>query len=194
MRSINPRKKQKIFERDKFKCCNCGISGDLKALEVDHILPICNGGSNDYSNLQTLCYKCNIDKRFGKKMEKDILKINTLEKLKLVKKRLEEYSELTYPEFKVVFTQDKLFKELRLDLLYLNDLFFEISGKRKGTETKINVKYKEQRNKLIKILRDITGKTLTELEEFLRENDLKISKSQIGKICNPPKYEESKEY
>jgi len=41
----------------------CGVSADVKALEVDHILPRNHGGSDDLSNLQALCYSCNAMKR-----------------------------------------------------------------------------------------------------------------------------------
>ena len=34
-----------------------------RALEVDHIVPRNKGGSNERSNLQALCYKCNAGKR-----------------------------------------------------------------------------------------------------------------------------------
>lgn len=52
-----------IFERDKFKCVYCGLSAkDGAVLNVDHILPVSKGGSNDSSNLQTLCRACNSGK------------------------------------------------------------------------------------------------------------------------------------
>jgi|DEB0MinimDraft_6_1074348.scaffolds.fasta_scaffold13388_2 hypothetical protein len=49
-----------ILERDKFKCIYCGLGAkDGAVLNVDHILPISKGGSNESYNLQTLCRACN---------------------------------------------------------------------------------------------------------------------------------------
>ena len=53
----------RILARAKGRCEACGISSDEKAIEVDHIVPKNNGGSNDESNLQALCYTCNAQKR-----------------------------------------------------------------------------------------------------------------------------------
>ena len=52
-----------ILKRAKFRCELCGISAEQKALEVDHIIPRNNGGNDDQSNLQALCYSCNAMKR-----------------------------------------------------------------------------------------------------------------------------------
>ena len=51
-----------IYERDCYRCCKCGISGDYAQLEIDHIIPIAKGGKTTYDNLQTLCHECNIEK------------------------------------------------------------------------------------------------------------------------------------
>lgn len=53
-----------VLARDKWKCLSCGRSAreDGVSLEVDHIIPRSKGGSDDMSNLQTLCKKCNIGK------------------------------------------------------------------------------------------------------------------------------------
>jgi hypothetical protein len=49
-----------VFERDGWTCQRCGSHHDLT---VDHIVPRAGGGSDDPSNLQTLCRSCNSSKR-----------------------------------------------------------------------------------------------------------------------------------
>lgn len=48
-----------IFKRDNFKCTLCGTTGKEERLEIDHIVPISEGGKTIKSNLRTLCFKCN---------------------------------------------------------------------------------------------------------------------------------------
>lgn len=56
----------KILERDQRKCVACGASPDQGAiLQIDHIVSVYNGGSNDEDNLQTLCAVCNLGKGKG---------------------------------------------------------------------------------------------------------------------------------
>lgn len=45
-----------VFSRDNWKCKRC--EGTVE-LSIDHIKPVKLGGSNDISNLQTLCRPCN---------------------------------------------------------------------------------------------------------------------------------------
>ena len=51
----------RVLSRAKSRCELCGT--DQKALEVDHIVPRNKGGTDDESNLQSLCYSCNAMKR-----------------------------------------------------------------------------------------------------------------------------------
>lgn len=53
----------KVLTRAKHRCELCGISGEEKALDVDHIVPINKGGPNVLENMQALCYTCNSQKR-----------------------------------------------------------------------------------------------------------------------------------
>ena len=48
-----------IFARDAFTCRYCGRQSDAVVLEVDHVIPVCDGGTNDESNLVTSCEDCN---------------------------------------------------------------------------------------------------------------------------------------
>ena len=51
-----------IYERDGYRCRNCGVSQRFANLEIDHIIPIAKGGKSEYNNLQTLCHNCNVYK------------------------------------------------------------------------------------------------------------------------------------
>ena len=60
---ISGTKRYEVLKRGHFRCELCGVSADIKALEVDHIVPRNKGGSDDITNLQALCYSCNATKR-----------------------------------------------------------------------------------------------------------------------------------
>jgi 5-methylcytosine-specific restriction endonuclease McrA len=45
-----------IWERDDFRCVHCH---NRRFLSLDHIIPVSKGGSDEPSNLQTLCRSCN---------------------------------------------------------------------------------------------------------------------------------------
>lgn len=51
-----------VFKRDSFKCQYCGITPNQEILQVDHIVPVAEGGENDIDNLITSCQPCNIGK------------------------------------------------------------------------------------------------------------------------------------
>lgn len=53
----------KVLKRANGRCELCGISKDLKAIEVDHIVPKNLGGEDSINNYQALCYTCNANKR-----------------------------------------------------------------------------------------------------------------------------------
>ena len=60
--SIPPEVRKYVFERDRYQCQSCGQT-DLDKLTIDHIIALAHGGSNDISNLQTLCSTCNQQKK-----------------------------------------------------------------------------------------------------------------------------------
>lgn len=63
--SINEKTRYEIFSADSFRCTACGRSPeeDGVKLNVDHIVPVDWGGTNDVANLQTLCDECNRGKK-----------------------------------------------------------------------------------------------------------------------------------
>jgi 5-methylcytosine-specific restriction endonuclease McrA len=49
----------RIYKRDNHECAYCGSK---KQLTLDHIIPKSRGGGNDWNNLVTCCFKCNLKK------------------------------------------------------------------------------------------------------------------------------------
>lgn len=62
-RALSLRKRFFVLKRDGFTCCMCGANGPGVKLEVDHIIPVANGGTDVLDNLHTLCFECNRGKR-----------------------------------------------------------------------------------------------------------------------------------
>ena len=52
-----------VFKRDSFKCQYCGRVPPEIILELDHIEPRANGGTDHIDNLITACFDCNRGKR-----------------------------------------------------------------------------------------------------------------------------------
>jgi len=62
-RDISIRKRFFVMKRDHFACVRCGASGYGVRLEVHHRFPFAKGGSDNLSNLETLCFDCNRGQR-----------------------------------------------------------------------------------------------------------------------------------
>jgi 5-methylcytosine-specific restriction endonuclease McrA len=56
---VPPFIRRSVFDRDGNRCVECNST---ERLEVDHILAVVFGGSDEISNLQILCRKCNREK------------------------------------------------------------------------------------------------------------------------------------
>ena len=60
---FNPRNikvnRTRIYKRDNHECVYCGSK---KQLTIDHVLPKSRGGKNEWTNLVTCCFKCNVKK------------------------------------------------------------------------------------------------------------------------------------
>jgi len=61
---VSRRLRYLTFHKSDFRCRACGASvKDGAKLEVDHIIPVDWGGTNDEGNLQALCQACNAGKK-----------------------------------------------------------------------------------------------------------------------------------
>ena len=78
-----------VFKRDKFKCQYCGSSAPEVLLQVDHINPVANGGTNEIINLITACFGCNNGKR-DKLLSDDTTISKQKDQLEQLKERREQ--------------------------------------------------------------------------------------------------------
>jgi CRISPR/Cas system Type II protein with McrA/HNH and RuvC-like nuclease domain len=58
--SISKKLRFDVFKRDQFQCVYCGAHpSETVLLEIDHVHPVVEGGTNDIDNLVTSCLECN---------------------------------------------------------------------------------------------------------------------------------------
>lgn len=57
--AVSKRLRFEILRRDEHKCKHCGRTPPEVVLEVDHVVPVTLGGSDDPSNLVAACRDCN---------------------------------------------------------------------------------------------------------------------------------------
>ncbi|MEG6521113.1 HNH endonuclease [Desulfotomaculum sp. 1211_IL3151] len=125
-KAISNKVRFEVFKRDSFKCQYCGASAPDVLLQVDHIKPVKEGGTNDLSNLITSCFTCNSgkgaralsDKSEVEKQRKQLEELNERreqlkmmmhwreellkledEKVNYIKERFEQLASCTITEF-----------------------------------------------------------------------------------------------
>lgn len=54
--------RQLVYNKCNGHCAYCGCELEYKDMQVDHIVAVGNGGSNDIDNLLPSCRQCNYDK------------------------------------------------------------------------------------------------------------------------------------
>jgi len=63
--------RERILLRDEYTCRKCGsVTVDL---EVDHVVPLGDGGAESDNNRQCLCYQCHIKKTAEELFEKGLI-------------------------------------------------------------------------------------------------------------------------
>lgn len=118
-----------IFKRDSFTCQYCSNKSPEVILEVDHIIPVSKGGTNDIDNLTTSCYNCNRGKGA---IELDCVTEKTLEKSERIKIALNQYK-----DFKKILNKKEL--EIKKEVSEIENVYslsfdnFEFSEKFKNS-------------------------------------------------------------
>ena len=59
---IPPSVRMKVLVRDGHRCTYCGAKAAEAPLHIDHVIPVCRGGTNEIENLVAACSACNIGK------------------------------------------------------------------------------------------------------------------------------------
>lgn len=58
-KTISKKLRFEVYKRDNFTCQYCGRKAPDVVLNIDHIVPVSKGGTNDIMNLITSCFECN---------------------------------------------------------------------------------------------------------------------------------------
>ena len=61
-RRISQKKRKEVFVRDLRRCAYCEELLPFREMEVDHKIPVADGGGDEFDNLQVTCRSCNEDK------------------------------------------------------------------------------------------------------------------------------------
>ena len=141
-KALSKKVRFEVLKRDKFTCKWCGKSAvqDDVVLEIDHILPVKEGGDNHMLNLVTSCFDCNRGKSANKiddnkvvaQQKKQLdLEQDRKEQLELIFKWHQELQGIDDEKNKKVFQ-------------YVNDLMItrSINSTGEATLVKLTKKYK----------------------------------------------------
>lgn len=128
-----PRKlRHEVFMRDGYRCRECGASKDETSLEIDHIVPVARGGTNDIDNLQTLCRECNrmkhTDTWVGGETDLDSLKRQLSQLNKLLNDKEDALTQSVTEEEEII---------IKYDIIKLNEKIQDVEEKIQQEETKI---------------------------------------------------------
>lgn len=88
-KALSKKTRFEVFKRDSFTCQYCGQKAPDVVLNVDHILPVKEGGTNELLNLITSCFPCNNGKR-ARKLDDNSVVARQRDQLQYVQERKEQ--------------------------------------------------------------------------------------------------------
>lgn len=167
---ISKKLRFEVFKRDNFTCQYCGRMAPDVILEIDHIIPVANGGVNDILNLITSCMDCNRGKGKRKLSENEELK-KQQQALKDLAKRKEQIEMMTEWRKELSDIQNS-------EAEYINSLL-----KERGLC--FNEKGLEEIKKYIKKygLKEVAESTEIFLNQYFVDGELKKDFDYISRIC-----------
>jgi len=88
-KTLTKKTRFEVFKRDKFQCQYCGNTAPDVVLNVDHIDPVANGGTNELINLITSCFDCNQGKK-ARLLNDDTVVKKQRKQMELIQERREQ--------------------------------------------------------------------------------------------------------
>jgi len=58
-KQLSKKRREAIYNSYNGKCAYCGCKIEYRKMQVDHIVPLCNGGEDVIGNLLPACRSCN---------------------------------------------------------------------------------------------------------------------------------------
>ena len=196
-----------VFKRDGYRCQECfrGREDGVK-LEIDHIIPVAKGGTNEIDNLQTLCMECNRNKHTNEWIagETDLTILeNEYSKLLNQKREYEEKLDIAITEddkidcrFNILKIKETLNKvRAKIDELYLKKAELERQQEKREKKDKLFKKlYITFTDPQLKLLHEEFNNVPYSRDELLRYLVDNYSEYEINNLIKrlEEKYEFSK--
>jgi hypothetical protein len=94
-KALSKKLRFEVFKRDSFKCRYCGRSplDHPVILELDHVIPHCDGGRDDIVNLVTACKDCNSGKS-DRRLSDDALLKQTVSEMEAIQERQNQIKQM----------------------------------------------------------------------------------------------------
>lgn len=175
-----------VFKRDQFTCQYCGRMAPDVILEVDHIDPVAEGGTNDIMNLITSCRDCNRGKGKNKLSDKKIISLQQQSLKELAEKR--EQLEM------VAEWKKELLNYNTQAINMLSDYFEQLTGSSVNEHGRNNINVWLKRFGVEKIMTAMENSVKTYCKEFSYEEIEKAFKKIPGVCINCEKGNSSQIY